>query len=75
MASTQSECEHIARELGLKDTTATIRVDSKNDCHNNRYYRCSYDGVGVHETLYWNPNCGDNVDPSRYSRNLCMPGR
>ena len=80
MASTQTECEHIAKELGLKDTSASKRVFNENNCHNQSYYRCFYDHGPSYENVFkiagliWNPDCGYNVHYGRSHRNLCMPG-
>ena len=64
MAESQSECEDIARHLGLADISAYNW--NPHDCPNQLYYRCGY----LSGALYWNPNCGDNSLGGR-AENLC----
>ena len=67
MATTQSECENIARRLGLSDTSATTTGWNYHDCWGQIYYRCSY----YENELRWLPSCGDNTSPSKRITNLC----
>ena len=64
MAESQSECEDIARYLGLADISAHIW--GPYDCPNQLYYRCGY----LSGALYWNPSCGDN-SVGGPAENLC----
>ena len=69
MVKSQSECEQIARILGLSDTTATTSVWNTNNCRGQKYYKCSFSGG-----LKWNPNCADNSNDERNIKNLCSSG-
>ena len=69
MTTTQSECENIARILGLSDTSAVTNGWNIQNCRGQKYYRCSY----WENKLYWNPSCVDNANTyiSQGITNLC----
>ena len=69
MATTKSECEDIARRLGLSGTSAWHWNDPQN-CDGQGYYRCEYEST----TLYWNPDCADNIESTINGENLCISG-
>ena len=69
MAVTLSECEDIARRLGLSDTSANY-WNSPVNCDGQGYYRCEYESTD----LYWNPDCNDNTESNVDGENLCISG-
>ena len=69
IAKSQSECNAIATQLGLKDTSAELWSFSQ-DCYNQRYYRCKFSG----NKLYWDPSCDDNGQDIGNANNLCTSG-
>ena len=75
MAVTQSECEDIARRLGLSYASLDAWGDPQ-DCDDQRYYRCEYyQGDEYYQAvLYWNPDCADNTESTDEGDNLCISG-
>ena len=87
MATTQSECEDIARQIGLGDTSAT--TNNPWNCRGNHLNRDgdeAENAIAMEECyahyrcsyhnnqLFWNPNCDDNVYDDHIT-NLCkIPG-
>ena len=71
MAETQSECQDIARRLGLSDTTLQD-WGTVHDCYGQGSYRCEYDNLS--NDLYWNPHCNDNTESTDNGENLCTSG-
>ena len=69
IAKSESECNAIATQMGLKDTSAELLSFSQ-DCYNQRYYRCRYS----RNNLYWYPNCADNGKDIGNANNLCISG-
>ena len=69
MAITESECEDMARLLGLSDTSAH-RWGIPQNCDSQGYYRCRYDST----YLYYNPDCEDNTESTVNVENLCIYG-
>ena len=69
IAKTKSECEDVAQQLGLSDTSATTNDWNAYNCSGQQFYRCSY----LNE-LIWSPNCGDNENDDSKITNLCISG-